>query len=839
MRSLSSLSYRSLVRRKGRYALTGFGVALGVSVLFGVQVASGATSRALDQTIAASAGEADVIVRPVGSFDAVLPPGVEQRLAALPDVERVVSAMTFRSFAVTDDPSTAVVSNFNPDTIFVHGIDLERYRQVHEFDLVEGRLFRAGANEIVVSKAFADAKSVRLGQPLRIATVAGFHEVTVAGVLTSTGAGAADGGDAAYTDVATAQRLHGRGDVLTTAHIVLRPGVSRDAWISAHQPVLGGSVSMQNADEIEAGFRTFVAAVNGALSLISVIALFVGGFLIFLTFSLAVAERTRIFGTMRAIGAVPRQVRRVVVIEAALLALVSSAVGLVIGYGLAAAMVALLQPLLNLDLPPLGLPLVSVAVSVVLALAVSVAAAWVPGRRAAALSPVVAMREGVAAAERTGRPWAGVAFTGAGALLGLFGPSGPVRNLAALLVLLGSVLLVPFVLRPLSRLLGALTRRLARGVGEIAVMHLVKERSRSAYTLALVMVVLAMVLSVGASNQAMSTGFDRVIERQAGGNLQVYAAGAFDPAVGAELEGVEDVERVSPMRLGETDVFDGDEARLTFIGVIDPETYFDVASFAWSNGSDDRARDALRAGGAMLMSDVEADRRGVDVGDEIRVRTTEGVIPYRLAATYEVLGFGYGAVFSAAEATRFGAERPLGFLVGFGDGADADRIRDEILRTLGTRYQLFVDTPESIKAQGREQLQGFFGLAYAMLALAALTGLLGLANTLVVSVLTRTREIGMLRSAGALRRQVRGMVLVEAATLALVAFVLALPLAWILSASAISGQRQALGLSIDFLYPWGLLIPIGIAALFVAGVASLIPARRAGRLDPVVALRFD
>ena len=839
MRSLSSLSYRSLVRRKGRYALTGFGVALGVSVLFGVQVASGATGRALDRTVAASAGDADVIVRPVGSFDAVLPGGIEQRLATLPDVERVVSALIFRSFAITGDTSSEAVSNFNPDTIFVHGIDLEPYQDVHEFDLASGRLFRAGANEILVSRAFADAKSIAAGERLRVATVGGFHDFTVAGVLTGSGAGAADAGDAAYTDLPTAQGLHGRGAALTTAHVVLRDGVDREKWIDTHQPAVGEAVSMQNADEIEAGFRSFVAAVNGALSLISVIALFVGGFLIFLTFSLAVAERTRVFGTMRAIGAVPRQVRRVVVVEAALLALVASAVGLVIGYGLAAGMVSLLQSLLDLDLPPLGLPLFAAVVSVLLAVVVSVAAAWVPGRRAAALSPVVAMREGVTATERTGRPWIAVALTVAGALLGLLGPSGPARNLAALLVLLGSVLLVPFVLRPLSRLLGALTRRLARGVGEIAVMHLVKEKSRSAYTLALVMVVLAMVLSVGASNQAMRNGFDRVIERQAGGSLQVYAAGAFDPAVGDELARVDGVERVTAMRLGETEILEDGESRPTFIGVIDPATYFDVASFSWTEGTDASAREALLAGGATLMSDVEADRRGVEVGDTLQVRTSEGVRPYRLAATYEVLGFGFGAVFSAAEAARFGAERPLGFLLGFRDGANPDAIRDAVLKSLGTRYQVFVDTPESIKAQGREQLQGFFGLAYAMLALAAITGLLGLGNTLVVSVLTRTREIGMLRSTGAVRRQIRGMVLVEAATLALVAFVLSLPLAWILSASAISGQRQALGLSIDFLYPWGLVVPIGITALFVAGLASLVPARRAGRLDPVVALRFD
>ena len=150
-----------------------------------------------------------------------------------------------------------------------------------------------------------------------------------------------------------------------------------------------------------------------------------------------------------------------------------------------------------------------------------------------------------------------------------------------------------------------------------------------------------------------------------------------------------------------------------------------------------------------------------------------------------------------------------------------------------------METAESFRDQARSQLQSFFSLAYAMLIIAAVVGVLGLANTLVVSVLTRTREIGMLRSTGALRRQIRAMVLVEAATLALVALVLALPLAWALSAGTIGGQRATLGFTVDYLYPWFLVPPLAIAALGLAALASLIPARRAGRLQVVAALRFD
>src|SRR5207237_8742574 len=158
----------------------------------------------------------------------------------------------------------------------------------------------------------------------------------------------ADNGTVAYTSLSTAREMYGRADAYNGVAVVLAKGASPRAWIDQHRGVLGDRVAMQPASQIAGGFRTFVAGVNAALSLISVLALFVGAFLIFLTFSLAVAERTRLYGTLRALGAVPRQVRRVVVVEAAQLGLASSVGGIALGYGLAAAGVGLLGSLLRL-----------------------------------------------------------------------------------------------------------------------------------------------------------------------------------------------------------------------------------------------------------------------------------------------------------------------------------------------------------------------------------------------------------------------------------------------------------------------------------------------------------
>jgi len=180
------------------------------------------------------------------------------------------------------------------------------------------------------------------------------------------------------------------------------------------------------------------------------------------------------------------------------------------------------------------------------------------------------------------------------------------------------------------------------------------------------------------------------------------------------------------------------------------------------------------------------------------------------------------------------------FLVDPEEGVDADHLAHDIegaLRKGG--YDPIVDSPESTRAWAFGQLQGFFGLAYVILVVAAIAGLLGLANTLAVSVLSRTREIGMLRSVGTTRKQVRRLVLVEAITLAAVAFLLAVPLGFVINLGSASAFSGAIGASIEATQPWGVLPFLLVLTLGVAALASFLPARRAGRLEPVAALRFD
>ncbi len=836
LRSLGSVAVRNLARRRGRYLLTASGTALGVAVLFAVQIMGGATNSALDRAVNGAAGTSDVVVRPVGTFDATLPADIVAKAQSRPDVEQVVSSTLFRS-ALTN-PSKPDDVDAAPRYVFVSGIDLAADRQIRSYEVKSGRLFSEGADEAVIGNHIAKAIDVGAGDDVLIAAPSGQARVQVAGILASAGAGNASSGDIVYLSKPLSQRLLGKGPIINGLDVVLRDGVDAKKWIEREQSALG-DVSLTKSTDTEAGFRTFIAAVNAALTLASAIALFVGGFLIFLTFSLAVAERTRTYGTMRALGALPKQVRRVVVREAALLGLASSVGGLFIGYGLAYLAIQLVSSLLDLRLPGLGLPLGPAVFSVAVGVLVSVAAAWLPGRRAAALSPVTAMRGGGLQDEKAGRPVLGAILVGLGMVLVFVTANNAARILPTLFVLFGAVLLVPIVLAPLARLLGAITGRLAPGVGAIAVMHLVKERSRSAYTLALLMVVLAMTFSIGTSNVSMARTIDRAIERQAGGAIQVGVPGALDPGIEAELKAFDGVKATSPLLFGLIDIVDEGASADQFFTMIDPATYFDIASFPWVNGDDASAREALERGGVIVLPEQQAIRLDKERGDAVNVRTAQGIKPFTLIGTYGQIGNYFGPGLSTKDAALFGTGRPNGFLIDADDGVDTRVLRDEMRTALRPKYNIDVQTSDDIKEEAHAQLQGFFALAYALLSVAGLVGILGLANTMVVSVLSRTREVGMLRSAGTLRRQARGMVLVEAATLALVAYALSLPLGWLLSTGIVVSQRAALGFTIDYVYAWSLLPVLLLLTIIVAAIASLIPARRIGRLEIVEALRFD
>lgn len=840
MRSLAGVATRTLRRSARRYVLTAIGATLGVAVLFAILVTSAASRDALREAVDGQTGRADVIVSPAGAFDALLPAGAADTVRALEGVELAVATVGFRS-AVTPpglDADAADPASIRERTVVVTGVG-DDFMLVNTLPVAEGRAPEADAPEVAVPRRLADSLAVAVGDQVEVTTPTAPAIVTVVGVLADRGAATANQGHVLYTSPGFARAALGTTDGISGIHVVLEPGVDTDGWIDANRGALPG-IAIQDASDVAADFAEFITGVSSALTLVAVVAVFIGGFLVYLTFSVAVAERTRVLGTLRALGATARRVRRLVVVEAAVLGAGCAVVGLGLGYGLASLAMGLVGNLLDLDLGRVGAPVGSGVLSLAVGTGVATVAALGPARRAAGIDPVSAMRGGALAIERTPRRWLGPVLLGVGAVLNLSTSGVALSGLALLTLLTGAVLSVRLAIGPVARLVGAGTARLAVGTGDIAVRHLERERTRSAFTLALVMVALAMSLSVAAANSSMAAALDRILDRQARA-IQVFAPGAVDDDAAGDLAAVPGVGTISPVRFGTVDLGTAsDEASMatTFIQVIDPATYFEVSSFPYVEGDDSSVQAALTAGGAVVLPAPEANRLGVTTGEDVRIGTRNGAETFHVAGVYDVVGGGFGAVLGTPDLERIGAGRVNGFLVGT-DGADVEQVAAAIRERVAGERQLVVDSPADARGYAEDQVAGFFGIAYAILVVALGVSLLGLANTLVVAILDRTREIGVLRSTGARRAQIRRMVTVEATTMALVAFVLSVPLAALLAYGIIEAQLATIAGGLDYVFPWELLVPLAVLTVVVAAVASVLPARRAGRLEIVDALRFE
>ncbi len=862
MRSLAGVGARSLAHRKGRSALTAIGIVLGVAILFGVLVTNASVDRAFTNLVDRWRRPwVDAYARPVGTYDSSMPTSVAARVRELPDVRAIHASLGYsvtlrdvrpREARGQDDESPAV-------TMFLAGINFDEWRTWTRGDekLGEGR-WPTAMDEIVVSPS-SNREHFAVGQAVAITSKAGDRTLKVVGRLAPRPKVAEDlnenedGGGWTLVALPLVQELRGLGDVVDGISIDLNDDVNRALWVVRHGDELGAGVRVTEAFGGQDGFRPVLTTIQSSLTFVAAIALFVGAFLIYLTLSMAVVERTRLYGTLRALGATKRQVRRIVLSEAAVLGVLSTLAGLALGLGMSVLLVRALSSLLQLSRPGLVVTPVALVIAVVAGVVTTVVSAFVPARRAAGMPPVSAMRGDYDAGTRLGRAWiAGVVFAAIGAVLSVTLRGVGSMALSTFFILLGVVLLVPVILRPLARVLGRLTRRAEPGVGEVAVMHLVKERSRSAYTLALVMVVFAMVFSMAAANASMSRALDRGLDTQFGSDLRLFSPNGINPELMTALTSNPHVGKTTGAWFGSTHITAAEQKTATGTSVqsadpqlliIDPATYFDVAGFVWTDGSSDETQEALERGGAVVLSESIAARIGVKRHDTITLTTAAGPKPFKITALYGGFGDQQPAVVGIGDGrTLFQAKEPAGLAVNIaeGDTTDPADVRKQLLATpAAKKYGLFIETVTAAKAEGQAQLGGFFRVFYAVLLVAAVVGLLGLTNTLAMSVLQRLREIGILRAIGTRRRQVRNMVVVEAATLVLVALLLALPLGWILSVLFVRSATDALGFSAPYVYPWAWVPGVGVLALLIGGLGAIAPARRASRLDVVTALAYE
>ena len=844
---LGAIGRRLLSDRRARVVLTTGGVVLGVALFTGCLLTTTTASRGFEAFARETTGEADVLATaPGGASQTITTPRggelgdtVVEQLEQLPGVERARGLLGVPTVFEGPGGRTEQRVNFSVAAALI-GVDLRPEETLYPVSLAAGRLPAEGADELVVSEKVARTLGAELGDPVQTSTAGGPVVLMTVGILQPVGIGNLD--NVAFTSLSTARRVHGQPDAVTQVAMSLEDGTATDEWLDEHRDLAPDGVVLTDSGEALRLFREQLGALSSAMTVLGGGLLLIGAFLIYLTLSMSVAERTRLYGTLRSLGATRPQVRRVVYAEALTIGGVGTALGLLLGIAVAAGLRAATDRLLSLFGGP-GLTLTPwvFVVSAAVGVGVSLLSAMVPARRAARIDPAAAVR-----ATDADPPMRAGLRTFA-AILTLFGaivitrPSFTAVLLGMVLLGVGAVRLVPFIIQPMAGAVAPVVARLSRVGGRVAVQHLHAERTRSAYTLALVMLVMTLAVAILSIYSSFTSSLDRQLDATLGDAISVEAGSSFDEEFVAAVADVDGVQAVTPDRSATASYLDQQGAAVdVFVRAIDPATYFDVGSLLFTEGDEASTAAVLAAKDAVVLPAPTAERLEVGRGDSVTIQTLAGRRELEVAAVAELSNIPAELIVGVRSAPLFGALQIEGVLVLPEAGVDDDVLRDRIEADLGDRATFIVVTGDEYRADTRKQIGGGVNSFFLLLGLAAIVGTFGLANTMAVSVTARYREIGVLRAIGARRRHIRGMAITEALLLAVTALVLALPLGMLVSLPLLRITREQLGdLTVHHRMPWSVVPFMAAVATVVAVGSAAWPARRAARIEIDEALRFE
>ena len=846
------VTLKGLAAHKLRFVLTGLAVILGVSFICGTLVLTATIQKTFDDLFADINRGTDAAVRAHESLKADfvggLRPNVPAALVAVvrrtPTVQAAVG--NIQAYAQLVDKHGKAIGGNGPPTF---GLGWDPNPDINQFHLVAGRPPQTD-NQIVIDKQSADKGGLHVGDQVTILSTKAPRKYRLVGIAKFGTVDSLAGASITLFTMPEVQRLANAPNQFSQIAVVARPGVSQDQVTAdiartlaangdgQYEVITGKALTKETQDAVHKS----LGFISTALLVFAAVALIVGMFIIYNTFSIVVAQRMREMALLRAIGATQRQVLGSVIGESVVVGILASAIGVGAGIGLSIGLKGLMNAL-GFEIPGSGVELKPSAVIIGLAVGsiVTILSAVVPARQAARVPPIAAMR--AVALERPinliRRLFIGGTILVAGFVTlyrGLFGDSGILFvGIGALLMLVGLFVVSPLFARQLARVIGVPLTKLRGIVGSLSRENAARNPRRTATTGAAVMIAVSLVgfitIFAASANASIGSAIDQqlktdyiVTTKGSGGGPGAQAG--LSPLLDRRIAQLPQIELSTPVRLGLVEV----AGSRTFVAAADPKAsaLFDFGARAGSMAS-------LTPNG-IGVSTRKASSKHLNLGDPVSVKFVKtGVVPMKVQFIFKNNSLAGDYLVSLAGYERnFVEQLDFQIFAKLKPGVSTEQGRTAIEPLLKPYANAELKDNAQYKADQKKQVNQVLVLVYVLLFLAVIIAFIGIVNTMTLSIYERTHEIGLLRAVGGSRRQVRSMVRWEAAIIALFGTLLGLVMALFFGWAVVRSLNDQ-GFTKFSAAPQSLIAIVVITAIATLVWASL-PARRAARLDVLKAI---
>lgn len=834
-----------------RTLLTTAGIVLGVGVLIGMRTANESVMGSFQSTVNKIAGSTQLQVT---AGDTGFEEEALERVQAVPGV-RVASAV-IEAVAATGLPGQG--------NLLILGVDMTSDRGLRDYDLESGDeaviddplVFLAQPDSIIVTREFAVRNNLQVNSRIPMTTMDGKKQFTVRGVMRAGGMAGAFGGNLAIMDVYAAEKVFGRGRRFDRIDLAVKEGYTVPGVQAAIEKAIGPGFTVEAPSNRGTQFESMLSAHRISIQVMSLFALFIGMFIIYNAFSIAVTQRRYEIGILRALGASRRQIRTLFLMESFIEGVVGSIGGLGLGLLLARGMMGFIGGLIESVYGVEQTTLHSLAIdprlligSVAMGILTSMFAAWMPASEASRVDPVIALQKGkaqtISAQETKLRYWIAAAFLALACVSLFFETFRPAFYLGFTLAIAGMLLLSPAIAVGITRLLRPLLCKLRPVEGALAADALIQAPRRTAGTVAALMLSLTMVVGFAGLAVASYKSITGWMEIALNPDLIVATSQnlasrtfRFPAKLGEELktvDGVDVVQDVTAPRI----IFRNRPVLLVAAPIASLGRTARRTPLA--GDTDDMYR-RTAAGEGVMVADNLALLNNLHLGEMVEISTPSGVLRLPIVGVVEDYSDQSGTFLIDREVYKhyWKDDSCSLFRIYVKKGASPLDVRKRILDRFGGQSKLFVFTNQDLRDYIIKVTDQWFGISYAQVFVAIFVAILGIVNTLTVSITDRRRELGVLQAVGALRSQIRHTIWMEALSVALVGLLMGLALGAVFLYYILQIlRRDVAGLRLAYEFPLKVALWLFPVILGAALLSALGPAESAVRGSLVEALEYE